>query len=76
MKKFILIILLLVALFVFFVWGDATQVAPMQNYDNISGIRVIDGDTFELESGQRVRLIGIDCPEFGLRSEEEDREIG
>ncbi len=25
--------------------------------------RVIDGDTFELEDGSHVRLIGIDCPE-------------
>lgn len=25
--------------------------------------RVIDGDTFELESGERVRLLGIDAPE-------------
>ena len=26
--------------------------------------RVIDGDTIELESGEKVRLIGIDCPEM------------
>ena len=26
--------------------------------------RVIDGDTFELEDGQKVRLIGIDTPEI------------
>lgn len=26
-------------------------------------VRVIDGDTFELESGQKVRMIGIDAPE-------------
>jgi micrococcal nuclease len=26
--------------------------------------RVIDGDTFELENGQRVRLIGVDAPEY------------
>ena len=25
--------------------------------------RIIDGDTFEIESGQKVRLIGIDTPE-------------
>lgn len=25
--------------------------------------RIVDGDTFVLENGQRVRLIGIDCPE-------------
>jgi micrococcal nuclease len=27
--------------------------------------RVIDGDTFELTNGQRVRLLGIDAPEKG-----------
>lgn len=26
-------------------------------------VRVIDGDTFEIEGGERVRLIGIDTPE-------------
>lgn len=26
--------------------------------------RVIDGDTFDLEDGERVRLIGIDAPEY------------
>jgi micrococcal nuclease len=27
--------------------------------------RVVDGDTLLLEGGERVRLIGIDCPEIG-----------
>ena len=26
--------------------------------------RIIDGDTFELDSGERVRLIGVDTPEY------------
>jgi len=33
------------------------------DYNNIKVRRVIDGDTIELESGERVRLIGIDTPE-------------
>ena len=33
------------------------------NYDDILVKRVIDGDTLELENGQRLRLIGIDTPE-------------
>ena len=33
--------------------------------------RVIDGDTFVLEDGERVRLIGIDTPEKGERCFEE-----
>lgn len=38
--------------------------AEKYNYDNILVKRVIDGDTFELEGGERVRLIGIDTPEI------------
>jgi len=34
------------------------------DYTNIYVRRVIDGDTFQLESGERVRLIGIDTPEI------------
>ncbi len=30
-------------------------------------IRVVDGDTFEIEGGDRVRLLGIDAPERGAR---------
>ncbi len=37
-------------------------------------IRVIDGDTFEIETGEKVRLIGINAPEisdiFGFESKE------
>ncbi len=25
--------------------------------------RVIDGDTIKLDTGERVRLVGVDCPE-------------
>jgi micrococcal nuclease len=34
------------------------------NYTNILVKRVVDGDTLLLESGERVRLIGIDTPEM------------
>jgi micrococcal nuclease len=34
------------------------------NYNDIKVKRVIDGDTLLLESGDRVRLIGIDTPEI------------
>lgn len=39
-----------------------------QTENNVSAIkvvRVIDGDTIELENGQKVRFIGIDTPERG-----------
>jgi len=34
------------------------------NYTDILVKRVVDGDTLQLESGERVRLIGIDTPEM------------
>ncbi|MCM8799681.1 MAG: thermonuclease family protein [Candidatus Omnitrophica bacterium] len=34
------------------------------NYADIRVTRVVDGDTLVLESGERVRLIGIDAPEM------------
>ena len=34
------------------------------DYTNIYVKRVVDGDTIQLENGQRVRLIGIDTPEM------------
>lgn len=34
------------------------------NYTNILIKRVIDGDTLQLETGERLRLIGIDTPEM------------
>lgn len=30
-------------------------------------VRVIDGDTFEIETGERVRLLGIDAPEMSSK---------
>lgn len=42
----------------------ATSSAPIpQNLQEAKVSKVIDGDTIELESGQRVRYIGIDTPE-------------
>ena len=35
-----------------------------QQVTTISGVEIIDGDTFRLETGDTVRLIGIDTPEL------------
>ena len=35
----------------------------VENLQKVKVLRVIDGDTIELESGQKVRYIGIDTPE-------------
>jgi len=37
-------------------------------------VRVIDGDTFVILTGERVRLIGIDTPEIGEKCYEEAKE--
>lgn len=38
--------------------------------------RVIDGDTFEIENGQKVRMIGIDTPESVHPDKEKNTEFG
>ena len=35
-----------------------------QQADTISGVEIIDGDTFRLKNGDTVRLVGIDAPEL------------
>ena len=42
---------------------EKKSVSSNSSYDDVLVTRVIDGDTFELEDGQRVRMIGIDTPE-------------
>ncbi len=55
---------------VFFCSGEnrlsalATPADPASREDLATVRRVIDGDTFDLESGERVRLIGVDTPEY------------
>ncbi|MCG8431947.1 MAG: thermonuclease family protein [Candidatus Omnitrophica bacterium] len=39
------------------------QPRPPADYNNILVTRVFDGDTIEVQTGEKVRLIGIDCPE-------------
>lgn len=44
--------------------GDDVFDAKQKNgYHRV--IRIIDGDTFDIENGERVRMIGIDTPERG-----------
>ncbi|MGH7197334.1 MAG: thermonuclease family protein [Candidatus Omnitrophota bacterium] len=40
--------------------------APAAAQDHFTVQRVIDGDTFKLTNGERVRLIGVDTPEAKL----------
>jgi micrococcal nuclease len=55
----LLIVLLLLIRFVAEIGHDR---AP---HDRFKVIRIIDGDTVELLGGDRLRLLGIDCPERG-----------
>ncbi|MDD5746378.1 MAG: thermonuclease family protein [Candidatus Omnitrophica bacterium] len=43
------------------------------SYDDILVSRVIDGDTVQLENGERVRLLGIDTPEIYQSRESEEK---
>lgn len=43
-----------------FSWGVAHDAV----YHSIRVVRVVDGDTLMLANGQRVRLLGIDTPEY------------
>jgi len=45
-------------------WKWSIPFGKSYNYADITVSRVIDGDTLKLESGERVRLIGIDTPEM------------
>jgi len=52
---------------------------PNSNRQEVKVIRVIDGDTIEIEGGQRVRYIGIDTPErdacFSSESTAKNKEL-
>ncbi len=46
-------------------WNDKNKVIEVttQKANFVKVVRVIDGDTFEIEGGKKVRLIGVDTPE-------------
>jgi micrococcal nuclease len=79
-KKIIKLFSLIAALFlsaIFYIYGnepgriytsgDGKFTLPFgqtYNYADVYVKRVVDGDTIQLQSGERVRLIGIDTPEM------------
>ena len=67
-RKSFLIILILTTVFLF---GCVTQNLPD---GKVYVAEVIDGDTFKLQNGTRVRLLGIDTPEKGECYYEEARD--
>jgi micrococcal nuclease len=65
-------IFFIVSLFIFTSCSEETANIPSKSqkqknesvHSEVSAVkRVVDGDTFELENGERVRLLGIDTPE-------------
>jgi len=45
-------------------WKLTVPFGQTYDYTNVYVKRVVDGDTIQLETGERVRLIGIDTPEM------------
>jgi micrococcal nuclease len=77
MRTVIIIIIAALVLFGVFFYGNQLEKTNSRaglkigfnfgnprSYDGVLVSRVIDGDTIMLESGERVRLIGIDTPEM------------
>lgn len=79
MKKFFASLTLIILLFLAYNFGFSGQkpvtiyysdegkfsipLGRSYNYSDIAVKRAVDGDTLELENGERIRLIGIDTPE-------------
>ena len=61
-KRILLVIILLSTINLAF--GASFPFGRSYNYTDISVKRAVDGDTIQLENGERVRSIGIDTPEM------------
>lgn len=71
-------IILVVLLILFVITISLYLIKPVQVNEEISNntvIRVIDGDTFEIYSGDKVRLICVDTPELGDAGSYESKEF-
>ena len=67
-KDVILLIFLIILLFaVNYSFLNSALQNFLTDYEEALVIRIIDGDTLEIESGEKVRLLGIDAPEKGER---------
>ena len=62
MKRPLILLLILIAAFLLSCTSD-TEISVGSTEGQVRVVRVIDGDTIEVEGGARVRYIGIDAPE-------------
>jgi len=80
-KFYLIIILSIIFSFVFsgcglyYDYGDTGDSGEVEDSSGILVKEVIDGDTIVLSDGSRVRLIGINTPEYGMYFFEEAKEV-
>ncbi len=53
-------------------WGRLSAPSKPPHWRSAEVLRAIDGDTIEIEGGERIRYIGIDAPETGAEPEGPD----
>lgn len=63
-KKFLLVLLFLLLLSTKLTGQDPNFSYPYNYSKKVFVSRVIDGDTFVLSDSQRVRMLGVNCPEI------------
>ena len=68
MKRPLLLLLILIAAFLLSCASD-TEISVVDTKGQVRVVRVIDGDTIEVEGSARVRYIGIDAPEVYPQTE-------
>lgn len=62
--RILILILLLVGVALGYWWGQRTAAGTGPQWQEARVLRAIDGDTIEIEGGERIRYIGIDAPEL------------
>jgi len=66
MKQIILAIIVVLFMVVQVIYDDGSAENTQEDHGQKHIVtRVIDGDTFDIETGERIRMIGIDTPERG-----------